>query len=71
MKFDACECRAAHYQRIKRSGWMKVIPGRRLFHCHACDQVMLLDPQDVQQRVRREKVRDGRAMQRDEMALRA
>lgn len=71
MKFDACDCRAAHYQRVKRSAWMKVIPGRRLFHCHACDQFMLLDPQAVQRRLRSEKVREGRTVQRGEMALRA
>lgn len=70
MKLNACDCRAAHYQRVKRSAWMKVVPGRRLFHCHACDQLMLLDPDDVEMRVRIERKREVR-IQRGNVALRA
>jgi hypothetical protein len=70
MKFTACDCRAAHYQRVKRSPWMKVVPGRRLFHCHACDRMLLLDPSDVQLRVRKEETVASRAV-RGDMALRA
>ena len=70
MKLTACDCRAAHYQRVKRSSWMKVVPGRRLFHCHACDQMMLLDPDQVEMRVRKEKKYEARAL-RGDMALRA
>jgi hypothetical protein len=69
MKLTSCDCRAAHYQRVKRSSWMKVVPGRRLFHCKACDQMMLLDPDQVDSRVRKEN--KGRAVSRRDMALRA
>jgi hypothetical protein len=71
MKLIACDCRAAHYQRVKRSAWMKVLPARRLFHCHACDQMLLLDPAYVQTRVRSEKTPESRALQHGDMALRA
>ena len=71
MKLTACDCRAAHYQRVKRSPWMKVVPGRRLFHCHACDQLLFLDPSDVRTRERQERKYESRAAQRGDMALRA
>ena len=69
MKLTACDCRAAHYQRVKRSPWMKVVPHRGLFHCHACDQLLLLNPSDVRLRVRKEGKTAARAVQQGELAL--
>jgi hypothetical protein len=70
MKITSCDCRAAHYQRVKRSPWMKIVLGRRLYHCHACDRLMLLDPADVQQRVRKERNRETRVLQSGDVAFR-
>lgn len=50
MRLSACDCRAAHYARLRRSSWMHMVLGRKLYHCHACEAVMLLDPRDVQAR---------------------
>ncbi|HVE53620.1 MAG TPA: hypothetical protein VNB23_09585 [Ramlibacter sp.] len=47
MKLSACDCRAAYYARAKRSAWMRVAFGRKLYRCHACQALMLLDPHDV------------------------
>jgi hypothetical protein len=69
MKIASCDCRAAHYQRVKRSPWMKVVVGRRLYHCHACDQFMLLHPSDVQLRVRKEQRHDASMLQSREVAF--
>jgi hypothetical protein len=68
MKITPCDCRAVHYQRVKRSPWMKVLLGRRLYHCHACDEFMLLAPALVQLRVRKETKRDPRPLQSREIA---
>ena len=47
MKLTPCDCRAAYYARVKRSPWMHLAFGRKLYRCHACEALMLLDPSDV------------------------
>ena len=44
MRWTACDCRAAYYARVKRSAWMRLAFGRKLYRCHACEAEMLLDP---------------------------
>ena len=51
MKLTACDCRAAYYARIKRSAWMRLAVGRKLYRCHACQALMLLDPSTVAARL--------------------
>ena len=51
MKLTACDCRAGHYARVKRSVWMRLAVGRRLYRCHACEALMLLDPATVAARI--------------------
>lgn len=55
MKLTACACRAEHYQRIARTWWMKPIWTRRLYHCYACDAILLLAPGAVQQRLHQQR----------------
>ncbi len=54
MKLSACDCRAAYYSRAKRSPWMRLALGRKLYRCHACEALMLLDPADVRERLHAE-----------------
>lgn len=51
MKLTACDCRAAYYARVKRSAWMRLAFGRKLYRCHACQAEMLLDPAAVSARL--------------------
>lgn len=50
MRLSPCGCRAEHYQRAQRAWWMKVLPARRLYHCFACDSVLLVAPRDVERK---------------------
>ena len=51
MRWTACDCRAAYYARVKRSAWMRLAFGRKLYRCHACEAEMLLDPAAVSARL--------------------
>ena len=45
MKITACDCRAEHYRRVRRSGWMRALfPSRRLYHCLGCDETLFIHP---------------------------
>lgn len=45
MRLTACECRAEHYGRVRRSLWMRVLfPARRLYHCLGCDKILFIRP---------------------------
>jgi hypothetical protein len=45
MRFTPCECRAEHYRRVRRSGWMRLISSRRLYHCLACEATLFIPKQ--------------------------
>jgi hypothetical protein len=47
MRFSACECRAEHYTRIRRSAWMKLLGGRRLYRCLACNETLFIRGDDA------------------------
>lgn len=51
MKLTACDCRASYYARVKRSPWMRLVIGRKLYRCHACEAEMLLAPATVSARL--------------------
>jgi hypothetical protein len=42
MKLRTCGCQAVYYQRIRRSGWMKLVGSRRLYRCMACNAVLFI-----------------------------
>lgn len=42
MHLTACTCNAASYRRIRRAWWMRLVWTRRLYHCYACDRVLLI-----------------------------
>lgn len=44
MRFTACDCRAEHYRRVRRSGWMRLVSSRRLYHCLACEAMLFIPP---------------------------
>jgi hypothetical protein len=44
MLLTACGCRAEHYQRSHRNWWMRMVPTRRLYHCYACSNYLLIPP---------------------------
>lgn len=50
MRLTACGCRAEHYQRGARAWWMKLVWTRRLYHCYACDAVLLIPPHHVKRK---------------------
>ena len=60
MHLTDCSCGAAHYRREKRSWWMKPAWTRRLYHCLACDAVMLLPESEVLIRRAEERAQDER-----------
>jgi hypothetical protein len=47
MRLTACQCRAEHYQRAQRKLWMRLVWSRRLYHCQACDEMLLIPPTEV------------------------
>jgi hypothetical protein len=47
MRFSACECRAEHYTRVRRSAWMKLLGGRRLYRCLACNHALFIRETDA------------------------
>jgi hypothetical protein len=49
MRLTACGCSAAYFQREQRKWWMKPISGRRLYRCLACDAVLFIPPDLVNQ----------------------
>lgn len=42
MLLIACGCRAEHMQRSHRNWWMRLLPTRRLYHCYACNNYLLI-----------------------------
>ena len=50
MRLSACGCRPEHYHRAQRAWWMKILGTRRLYHCYACDAVLLVPPAQVAQK---------------------
>ncbi len=50
MRLSTCGCRAEHYRRAPRAWWMKLLGSRRLYHCYACDAVLLVPPQALAQK---------------------
>lgn len=45
MRLNACECRAEHYRRVRRSKWMRALfPARRLYHCLGCNEILFIRP---------------------------
>lgn len=42
MRLTTCGCRAEHVKRSHRDWWMRLIPTRRLYHCYACDNNLLI-----------------------------
>lgn len=47
MKFTACECRAEHYRRVRRSAWMRIFSARRLYRCLGCDETLFIRTEDA------------------------
>jgi hypothetical protein len=47
MQWSACDDRAENYQRVQRRWWMRVVFNRRLYHCQACRQFLLIPPTEV------------------------
>lgn len=42
MRLTPCSCDAAHRARMRRRWWMRVFFTRRLYHCYACGDALLL-----------------------------
>ena len=51
MRLTTCDCRAEHYRRGHRHGWMKLLGTRRLYHCYACDAILFIAPEQVSERL--------------------
>ena len=49
MRFTVCGCGAAYFQREQRRWWMKPVSSRRLYRCLACDAVLFVSPDLVNQ----------------------
>ena len=47
MRLTACDCPAEHYRRIRRSGWMRLVKSRRLYHCLACEAKLFIYPKEA------------------------
>lgn len=47
MRFTTCDCRTEHYRRVRRSGWMRLISSRRLYHCLCCDAMLFIRQDDA------------------------
>jgi len=70
MRITACDCPAEYYRRDHRAWWMKLSGGaRRLYHCYACDALMLIPPQEVTERLRQHRRSRRRAAAAEAVAL--
>lgn len=47
MRLTACDCRAEHYRRVRRSAWMRLVSSRRLYHCLACEATLFIPRTDA------------------------